>query len=205
MRILIALWQFVVGRIIRLLRPACRRLGWAYALLPLVAALYLTIWGVHVGTIVFVLVALAIALAIPVVAADVPLPLALIYLGLHWLVYALVHGSSSTSFLPVGVVSRPVAWVLGTQKIAISSPAFAKGNATTIDQVPVPVWKVLAPAFYEVKGFGAAAYTSTTGQKRPVDRPGWLRGGRRTSAAAVRRLAGPAHDRRAHPHHAPQR
>jgi hypothetical protein len=38
-----------------------------------------------------------------------------------------------------------------------------QGNATTIDQVPVPVWKALAPAFYEVKGFGAAAYTSTTG------------------------------------------
>jgi len=162
MRILIALWQFVVGRIIRLLRPARRRLGWA-ALLPLVAALYLTIWGVHAGTIVFVLVALAIALAIPVVAADV-LPLALIYLGLHWLVYALVRGSTRTAFLQAGMVSRPVAWVLGTQQIAISSPAFAKGKATTIDQVPVPVWKALAPGFYEVKGFGAAAYTSTTGQ-----------------------------------------
>jgi signal transduction histidine kinase len=61
------------------------------------------------------------------------------------------------------VVSRPVAWVLGTQKIAISSPTFAKGNATTIHQIPVPVWKALAPALYEVKGFGAA-YTTTTGQ-----------------------------------------
>jgi hypothetical protein len=69
MRIVIALWGLVVGRIIRLLRPVRRRLGWA-GLLPLVAALYLTIWGVHAGTIVFVVVALAIALAIPVVAAD---------------------------------------------------------------------------------------------------------------------------------------
>jgi signal transduction histidine kinase len=162
MRIVISLWQLVVGRIIRLLRPVRRRLGWA-GLLPLVAALYLTIWGVHAGTIVFVLVALAIALAIPVVAADL-LPLALIYLGLHWLVYALVRGSTRTAFLQAGVVSRPFAWVLGPQQIAISSPAFAKGNATTIHQVPVPVWKALAPAFYEVKGFGAAAYTSTTGQ-----------------------------------------
>jgi signal transduction histidine kinase len=160
MRILVALWQFFVGRIIRLFRPARRRLGWA-GLLPIVAALYLTIWGVHVGTIVFVLVALAIALAIPVIAADL-LPLALIYLGLHWLVYALVRGSSRTAFLQAGVVSRPVAWVLGTQKIVISSPAFAKGNAT-IHAVPVPVWKVMAPAFDQVNGFGAA-YTSTTGQ-----------------------------------------
>ena len=164
MRILIALWQLVVGRIIKLLRPARRRLGWA-GLLPLVAALYLTIWGVHAGTIVFIVIALAAALTIPLVAADL-LPLALIYLGLHWLVYALVRGSSGTSFLQTKAVSRPFTWVLGTPQIVISSPAFAKSNGTIIHQVPVPVpvWNALAPAFYEVKGFGEAAYTSTTGQ-----------------------------------------
>jgi signal transduction histidine kinase len=163
MRIVIALWQLVVGRIIKLLRPVRRRLGWA-GLLPLVAALYLTIWGVHAGTIVFIVIALAAALAIPLVAADL-LPLALIYLGLHWLVYALVRGSSRTSFLQTRAVSGPVAWVLGTPQIVISSPAFAKSNGT-IHQVPGPVtvWKALAPAFYEVKGFGAATYASTTGQ-----------------------------------------
>ena len=100
MKIVIALWRLVVGRVIKLLRPVRGRLGWA-ALLPLVAALYLTIWGVHAGTIVFIVIALAAALAIPVVAADL-LPLALIYLGLHWLVYALVHGSSRTSSCRLG-------------------------------------------------------------------------------------------------------
>jgi signal transduction histidine kinase len=124
--------------------------------------LYLTIWGAHAGTIVFIVVALAAALAIPVVAADL-LPLALIYLGLHWLVYALVHGSSRTSFLPVGVVFRPVAWVLGTSQTVIGSPAALKGNVSIVRPVPVPAWNTLAPAFYYGKGL-SAAYTTTTGQ-----------------------------------------
>ena len=160
MKIVIALCRLVVGRIIKLLRPVRRRLGWA-ALLPLVAALYLTIWGVHAGTIVFIVIALAAALAIPVVAADL-LPLALIYLGLHWLVYALVHGSSRTSFLPTAVVLRPVAWVLGTSQTVISSPAGAKSNVFIFHRVPVPVWNTMARAFYYAKGLGAAAYTTTT-------------------------------------------
>ena len=163
MKIVIALWRLVVGRVIKLLRPVRGRLGWA-ALLPLVAALYLTIWGVHAGTIVFIVIALGAALAIPVVAADL-LPLALIYLGLHWLVYALVHGSSRTSFLPVGVVFRPVAWVLGAPPTVISSPTAAQSNVSVIHPVPVtvPVWNTLAPAFYDGKGL-SAALTTTTGQ-----------------------------------------
>jgi len=162
MRIVIALLRLVVGRFIKLLRPVRRRLGWA-ALLPLVAALYLTIWGVHAGTITLIVIALAAALAIPVVAADL-LPLALIYLGLHELVYALVHGSSRTSFLPAAVMFRPVAWVLGTPQVVISSPTFAKNGAASPHPVPVPitVWKALAPAFYDFKGLSATAYTTTT-------------------------------------------
>jgi signal transduction histidine kinase len=159
MKIVVALWRRVVGWAIKPLRPI-RRLGWA-ALLPLVAVLYLTIWGAHAGTIVFIAVALAAALAIPVVAADL-LPLALIYLGLHWLVYALVHGSSRTSILQVGVVFRPVAWMLGTSQTVISSPAVVKGSPPITRPVPVPVWNTLAPAIYYGKGL-SAAYT-TTGQ-----------------------------------------
>jgi hypothetical protein len=79
MKIVIALWRLVAGRVIKLLRPGRRRLGWA-ALLPLVAVLYLTIWGVNAGTIVFIAIALAAALAIPVIAADL-LPLALMAEG----------------------------------------------------------------------------------------------------------------------------
>jgi signal transduction histidine kinase len=160
MKIVMALWRLIVGWAIKLLRPV-RRLGWA-ALLPLVAALYLTIWGVHAGTIVFILIALTAALAIPVVAADL-LPLALIYLGLHWLVYALVHGSSRTSFLPAGVAFRPVTWVLGAPQTIVSSPAVVQGKAPIIRPVPVPVWNTLAPALHYGKGL-STAYTTTTGQ-----------------------------------------
>jgi signal transduction histidine kinase len=164
MKIVIALWQLVVGRVIKLLRPVRHRLGWA-ALLPLVAALYLTIWGVHAGTIVVIVFALAAALTIPVIAADL-LPLALIYLGLHWLVYALVHGSSRTSFLPVGGAFRQVAWVLGSPQVVISSPTFDQKGALTVRPAPgtITIWNTVAPAFDQVKAFGGAAYTTTTGQ-----------------------------------------
>jgi signal transduction histidine kinase len=162
MKIVVALWRLVVGLVIRVLRPARRRLGWA-GLLPLTAALYLTIWGVHAGTIAVIMIALAAAFAIPVVAADL-LPLALMYLGLHWLVYALVHGSSTTSFLSAGVVARPVAWVLGAPQIVINSPAAAPGGGSTVRVVPVPVnvSATAIPAFSFAKGIGAA-YTTHTG------------------------------------------
>jgi signal transduction histidine kinase len=157
MKIVIALWRLVVGLITKQLRPARRRLGWA-ALLPLVALLYLTIWGVHAGTIVLIVIALAAALAIPVIAADL-LPLALVYLGLHWLVYALVHGSPKASILEGGVVIRPFTWVLGNLQTTVSVPAQASNIPVP---KPVPVSATLAPAFYYAKGF-SAAYTTTAG------------------------------------------
>jgi len=160
MKIVVALWRLVVGLVIRVLRPARRRLGWA-ALLPLVAALYLTLWGVHAGTIAVIVIALAAAFAIPVVAADL-LPLALMYLGLHWLVYALVHGSSTTSFLPAGVVSGPVAWVLGTPRLVISTPVGAPGGGPIVRAVAVPASGTVTPVIAFAKGVGAA-YTTHTG------------------------------------------
>jgi hypothetical protein len=129
MRIVIALLRVIVGRFIKLLHPFRRRLGWA-GLLPLVAALYLTTWGVHAGTVAFVVIALAAALAIPVLAADL-LPLALIYLGLHWLVYALVHRSSTTSFLRNAVAFRPVAWVIGPSQVIIRTPVRSSTRTRT--------------------------------------------------------------------------
>jgi signal transduction histidine kinase len=159
MRIVIALVRLVIARVRRLFRPVRRRLGWA-ALLPVAAALYLTIWAAHAGMIVFIVVALAAALAIPVIAADL-LPLAVAYLGLHWLVYALVHGSSRTSFLPSGVAFRPIEWVLGTSQLVIKSPAGAPAGSAIIHTVPVPVSATVAPALYYAKGLGAA-YTTTT-------------------------------------------
>jgi signal transduction histidine kinase len=156
MKIVIALWRLVVGWVIKVLSPARRRLGWA-GLLPLVAALYLTIWGVHAGTIAFIVILLVAALAIPVVAADL-LPLALIYLGLHWLVYALVHGSSRTSFLSGGVVIRPFAWVLANVQTTINMPAGA-ANVPIVKPIPVTAPATRAIAF--ARAFDA--YTTTTG------------------------------------------
>jgi signal transduction histidine kinase len=161
MKIVIALWRLVVGRVIKLLWPVGRRLGWA-ALLPVVAALYLTIWGVHAGSIVFIVIALVAALAIPVIAADL-LPLALIYLGLHWLVYALVHGSSRAFVLPlgaVGIMIRPRPCALGAPQAVLGSPAPVQCGTVT---QRIPLWESLAPAFYHGKELGAA-YTTTTGQ-----------------------------------------
>jgi signal transduction histidine kinase len=159
MKMVIVLWRFVVGRVIKLLRPARRRLGWA-ALLPVVAALYLTILGVHAGTIAFIAIALAAALAIPLVAADL-LPLALVYLGLHWLVYALVRGSSRVSFflLPAGGTVRPVAEALDTVRAAADSSAAVAGGAPVVHPVPVPHFVI--PDFSFIKGISAGLTTTT--------------------------------------------
>jgi signal transduction histidine kinase len=158
MRIVIALVRLVVGRLIKLFRPVRRRLGWA-GLLPVVAALYLTIWGVHAGTIAVIVIVLAAAFAIPVIAADL-LPLAVAYLGLHWLVYALVHGSSRTSFLQAGVAFRPIEWVLGSSRLVINSPTGAPPGVAVIHTVPVTA--TVAPALIYAKGLAASTYTATT-------------------------------------------
>jgi hypothetical protein len=80
------------------LTKARQRLGWAALLAP-AAALYLTIWGVHKETVALVAVALVASVAIPVIAADL-VPVALIYLGLHWLLYALV-GNQQVARIPI--------------------------------------------------------------------------------------------------------
>jgi signal transduction histidine kinase len=159
MKMVLVLWRFAVGLLIKLLKPVRRRLGWA-ALLPVVAALYLTIWGVHAGTIVLIVIALTAALAIPLVAADL-LPLALVYLGLHWLVYALVRGSSrvSFSFLPTGGTVRPAGRILGTVQAAGSS-AFVPGGAPLAHPVRVPDSVILAFSF--AKGLSAGLTKTTT-------------------------------------------
>ena len=76
------------------LTKARQRLGWGVLLAP-AAALYLTIFGVHAGTLAVVGVALLASIAIPVIAADL-VPIALIYLGLHWMLYALVSDGTGT-------------------------------------------------------------------------------------------------------------
>jgi signal transduction histidine kinase len=61
-------------------------LGWGALLAP-VMALSLTLWGVHYSTLVVVLLAASIWYIAPAVAADL-LPIALINLGVHWIIGA---------------------------------------------------------------------------------------------------------------------
>jgi signal transduction histidine kinase len=139
------------------LTKARQRLGWAALLAP-AAALYLTIWGVHKETVALVAVALVASVAIPVIAADL-VPVALIYLGLHWLLYALVDtdrvnpilgffqfdsvtaGHTSLPFTPrSSTVSHQVAVVYN---YATNAAAFTQSNAGALTSTGGH-WTVLA-------------------------------------------------------------
>jgi signal transduction histidine kinase len=61
-------------------------LGWGALLAP-VMALSLTLWGVHYSTLIVVLLAASIWYLAPALAADL-LPIALINLGVHWIIGA---------------------------------------------------------------------------------------------------------------------
>ena len=61
-------------------------LGWGALLAP-VMALSLTLWGVHYSTLIVVFLAASIWYLAPSVAADL-LPIALINLGVHWIIWA---------------------------------------------------------------------------------------------------------------------
>jgi signal transduction histidine kinase len=61
-------------------------LGWGALLAP-VMALSLTLWGVHYSTLIVVFVAASIWYLAPAVAADL-LPIALVNLGVHWIIWA---------------------------------------------------------------------------------------------------------------------
>jgi len=61
-------------------------LGWGALLAP-VMALSLTLWGVHYSTLIVVFVAATIWYLAPALAADL-LPIALVNLGVHWIIWA---------------------------------------------------------------------------------------------------------------------
>ena len=61
-------------------------LGWGALLAP-VMALSLTLWGVHYSTLIVVFLAASIWYLAPAVAADL-LPIALVNLGVHWIIWA---------------------------------------------------------------------------------------------------------------------
>jgi signal transduction histidine kinase len=106
------------------LTNARQRLGWGVLLAP-AAALYLTIFGVHAGTLAVVGVALLASIAIPVIAADL-VPIALIYLGLHWMLYALVGSNTATNVLTFKALYRAAAATVNPKTGAIASLTASK-------------------------------------------------------------------------------
>jgi signal transduction histidine kinase len=122
---------------------AARRLphlGWGALLAP-VMALSLTLWGVHLSTVIVVLLAASVWFIAPAVAADL-LPIALINLGVNWIIGAvsLARGDVAapagiggllTSFKSIAAATNASAY--STHFIIVGTP----GSAT--DMAPVAV------------------------------------------------------------------
>jgi signal transduction histidine kinase len=107
--------------------------GWEILLAP-VMALCLTLWGVHYPTIVIVLLAATISYLAPAVAADL-LPIALVYLGVSWIVGAVAVGRSEAAVpgSQAGVGGLLVAYHSLAARVAASS----NGSAAFVFGGPV--------------------------------------------------------------------
>jgi signal transduction histidine kinase len=77
------------------------RLGWGVLLVPAMA-LSLTLWGVHYSTLVIVLLAAVIWYITPAVAADL-VPIALINLGVQWIIGAVTLVRGGDAAVPAGI------------------------------------------------------------------------------------------------------
>jgi signal transduction histidine kinase len=131
------------------LTKARQRLGWGVLLAP-AAALYLTIFGIHTATLAVVGVALLASIALPVIAADL-VPIALIYLGLHWMLYALV-GTGPVTRIPflarfAGLAYETAAATLNPKTGAVTSVTLSTPSIS-VDYIPHAAtsgqWTVLA-------------------------------------------------------------
>jgi signal transduction histidine kinase len=114
------------GTMNALLATRPRRLPrWSWGvLLPLVMALSLTLWGVRYSTLVIVLLAVIISYTVPAVAADL-LPIALINLGVHWLIGG-VHLAKSGTPVPAGAAggSSGVGGLISSYQSIAANPAY---------------------------------------------------------------------------------
>jgi signal transduction histidine kinase len=99
------------------------RWSWGVLLAP-VMALSLTLWGVRYSTLVVVLLAVTVSYLAPAVAADL-LPIALINLGVHWLIGGvhLANNGTAVSSVTSGS-SSGVGGLVGTYKAIAASPAY---------------------------------------------------------------------------------
>jgi signal transduction histidine kinase len=116
-----------------------RQLGWGIWLAP-VMALSLTLWGVRYSTVVIVLLAASISYIAPPVAADL-LPIALVYLGVHWIISAvnLAHTKVTTSAGAGGGGAGIGGLMTSYQSIAANTAASGGGARFAIFGGPVSV------------------------------------------------------------------
>ena len=132
-------------------------LGWGALLAP-VMALSLTLWGVHVSTVIVVLLAASIWFIAPAVAADL-LPIALINLGVQWIIGAvsLARGDVAappgiggllTSFKSIAAASNTSAYsthfiIVGTQGTATDmAPVAVIDGAAGLALVLFGLWLI---------------------------------------------------------------
>ncbi len=100
-------------------------LGWGALLAP-VMALSLTLWGVHYSTLIVVLLAASAWYIAPAVAADL-LPIALINLGVHWIIGAVDLARGHVT-IPPGVGGL----ITNFQSIAAATNSNANGTRFVI-------------------------------------------------------------------------
>jgi signal transduction histidine kinase len=114
------------------------RLGWGIWLAPVVA-LSLTLWGVRYSTVAIVLLAASISYLAPAVAADL-LPIALINLGVHWIIGAVNLAHTKVVSSGTGGGSAGVGGLLTTyQSIAAHTNSGPNGARFAVFGGPVSV------------------------------------------------------------------
>ena len=109
-------------------------LGWGALLAP-VMALSLTLWGVHYSTLVVVFLAASIWYLAPAVAADL-LPIALINLGVHWIIWSVELARGNVTVPSNGGIGG---LLTNFQSIAASTQASGTGARFIISEGGVAV------------------------------------------------------------------
>jgi signal transduction histidine kinase len=109
-------------------------LGWGALLAP-VMALSLTLWGVHYSTLVVVFLAATVWYLAPAVAADL-LPIALINLGVHWVIWAVQLAKGDVTVPSGGGIGGLLS---NFQSIAASTQASGTGARFIISEGGVAV------------------------------------------------------------------
>ena len=114
-------------------------LGWGALLAP-VMALSLTLWGVHYSTVIVVALAASVWFIAPAVAADL-LPIALVNLGVQWIIGAvsLARGDVAAPAGIGGLLTSFKSIAAATNSSAYSTHFIIVGTSASPDMAPVAV------------------------------------------------------------------